>query len=225
MSTNDRALLRRIESLEQSMVLARRRALDLHEYETLPACGTSADYVATHTAAQAYGVWVVPLKLRGPLEVRRVSAAIDQNGAGSSGFALALYKRVPSPFNRDDPIGGSRMQLQLLQFLGQTEHGTAYPSDARFNVDLRRGITLDPHVGDYFIGYQSSDDLARWFCPSDSASKARQPARKTSPYGLALGDFPERLEVQWEGGYASTPWLVLRSPEGVFLYGDPVEDD
>lgn len=225
--------MRRVEEGVRSLLRPRSIAYpEIHEVETAPPTGqlqdvgplstTQIDNVATHDAGKEFGVWAVPLRLMGEIDVFRASAAVSA-AAGTVSFGLAVYKLQGGVWDSTDPIGPHAKTLDLVQALGT--FSTASATLTRFNATLTgKRLRLSPADGTYFVGYQSSSNNCRWFCPGAGIGLvASRIGYETRPLGTAIGDFPDQITVTNAADFV--PWVALRSPHGVRIYGNPESDD
>ena len=212
---------RRVRTLE--LRAPRSPIVRIHEIETVPPVGASADFIGTHSAAENYAVFVAPIRLHGLIQVKQACAAVNTTvSSPAQGFGLAIYKHSRGVYDPNDPkLKLEPYRLALVANLGTGSHLATTPG--RLNLSLNREVELDPRAGEYFVAYQTTE-YGEWLCPGHSlGSYVSRRGRKTGFLGDHAGDFPDTLSVTPET--ASVPWVALRSSLGVRLYGDVANYD
>ena len=193
-----------------------------HVAVTVP-FGQSLSMQHSHPEADAleYGVWVVPINLRAPLQLKRVWTIVASDDGTAAEFGLAVYRLDAGVVSRGS--AAKTLALQKVREIGFTS--VTSPVDARWTITLgQREETLDPAIGTYFLGFQGNKH-ALWNCPGGNTAALPVRAFRTSSTNNSsstIGTFPARLSVP--GGAAATnvtpPAVVLYSAEGIRLHED-----
>lgn len=177
---------------------------------------------ATHTGSVGleFGMWVVPIDLKFPMQLKRVWSVVSSSDSGHlAEFCVALYRADQFIHERDS--ASKPVRLKKIRRLGT--FGLSTTSETRWTIDLDREELLDPAEASFFMGFQGNTK-AKWHCPYGTL--AHYPVRgfrTTSTIGDAslIGDAPDTLSIP--GGASATvtpPAFVLYSAFGISLYED-----
>lgn len=213
-----------IARLQQEMAqLKSPRARRLHQIFTVPPAvppnvsTLTPDWMCTQylSMSQLYRVHLAPLEFDGVIDVRRISATVELNAAGTAQFGLAIY-RMLNPERYDagaiDPEA-SLPSFERIAVLGRFS-SDSFGAYEKKDVDLAADLRLDSQAGHYFVGFQSDSTKAQWMCPVGGSLLK---GRRTTPHGSEFGDFPAELMTSRQG-LADVPSFCLRSALGVRLF-------
>ena len=218
--------LRRIAALQQPAIFS---PADVRQHEawTVPpimvgVLGAAYYDEAMLVIAAPETLVLAPIRdLHHRMGVRRLSTVISHaTGAGNGTFAMALYKLEKPRPSRDIPTAlATPLRFQRISPHGQITRLTT--TAGRFNVTFDREVTIDPALGLYFVGFRDDSANCEWFCP---AGISPGPWTSLSTYpATALPDFPDTVTTPRVAGNF-VPSVVLRSTQGVAIYGDPAYD-
>jgi len=193
----------------------------LAETETVLA-GRNVTMVATHSDTDARKTWAVPLRLSAPIRAYQASFVAKSNDADEVvHVALAVYRAEAPMLDKSAPVEAS-FNLELFRTLGTIAVSGTTPQ--RYSITLERELLLNPQVGYYFIGFQTSGVKAKLLCPEFGFASGTMRAtwKTTNEASTGIGDFPQTLTT--DAASTFTPWIVLRSFAGVRMLGNATED-
>ena len=216
-----RALRRDIDDLRRRVDANEQHAIGRQHVATTVPFGQSLSMQATHTGSVGleFGMWVVPIDLRLPMQLKRVWSTVASTDGNLAEFCATLYRA--DQFLRERDNASRPVRLKKVRRLGT--YGQTATAATRWTIDLDREELLDPAEASFFMGFQGNTK-AEWHCPYGTL--AHYPVRgfrTTSTIGdsSAIGDAPDTLSIP--GGASATvtpPAFVLYSAFGISLYED-----
>lgn len=198
------------------------RALpEMKQYYT---CTPGASFVNTHDGLPANTIIVIPLDLTAPLRVIRAKAFIGHKLPAAPQqplFALSFY-RCPPPVigDKQNPVSQSNApELTLVQSSIPVQPGNVSAASQHI-FKFQQEVLLDPAQAQYYLGFQCSS--ATEGISDASQGQEGHPAFVTSPAGSTILDQPQQLRIVADS--AVCPFVILRSPLGVYHYGSVARD-
>lgn len=186
----------------------------------------TAQYLQTHAAGEEGMTWLVPIQLHGILRCRRISTMARESTAETPVYAVGIYKaEIPVLGDKETILGEwTRIRFKRVGASVRSVYGGA-DDPGQLNFNFSQEVVLDPRVGQFYVGYQSTYAELRWLVPSYSVTNTVNPSLvngfKTKAAGNVLGEVPEHLVRT--GERARAVCFALRSAVGVQLFGDPEE--
>lgn len=195
-----------------------------HHYQSMPAIGRPADHLV-QLAANDLDIALYPVHLDRPMELRRLYFVAGSLLTGEDPqplrLASAIYRAIrPNHGTRAELIAapGAGVTFTLHAPLGATaieaSDAVTYMHTTSKDVELLDGLP-------YFVAFMFGNAKGTLvYTPQDRVTcvdgfKAAEPAP-------AFGVWPETLRARLDT-QALVPFFVLRSPQGVKLYGNPEE--
>lgn len=183
---------------------------------------------AVHTVALQPYAW--PLRLHGPIAVRRGYAQVRKTGVGEggAGFGMAIYRRERL-LQQTRGAASQTPRAWTAILVGVFPAKTGVSNDVvRYVVDLLGGVdlVLNPERGQYYLCTMIDDVAsAEWFAPE---SPQMAGGFAMAPVGATISsvrDWPERLVALKYLAATTTrvPNIILRSGLGAMLYGKTEE--